>query len=339
MTFGDRRGSARVVREEVTELGAELIRRPSRAELRLELLERRDERLGDEAPPELTEPTEARRLAARARVAAPTRSPRFGVATTRRPSSRRDCCPSGRADGSPRPGARRRARGVDEALQLARVLAARGRLDPRADVDTPRPDLGDRIRDVVVVQTAGEQQPDPTGRTFGERPVEDASRARFGVVDEHDVGGAVRRGRERRIPGRERLDHERNPLTDPPDLGDRLTAVQLGPSQAGRVHDLGDSLGPFVAEHPDGDRLEREPLDDVGRHRGLHHPPAPRREDETDRVGTERHREQRVVLVGDPAHLDEHGPPTVSDHPTTLCDHSPTNPASCVTSIASLGGS
>ena len=93
----------------------------------------------------------------------------------------------------------------------------------------------------------------PAGRALGELPVEQAARAGIRRVDEHDVGRAVRRGRERRIAGRERLDHERDPLADPAHLGERLAAVELRAGEADLAHDLDDALRALVAEHADGD--------------------------------------------------------------------------------------
>ena len=96
--------------------------------------------------------------------------------------------------------------------------------------------------DVVAVQPAGEEQPDPGRHAVGERPVERGARAGFVGVDEDDVGRAVADRGERRVAGGERLDHERHPLADPADLGQRLAAVELRAAEPERVDDLDDPL-------------------------------------------------------------------------------------------------
>ena len=60
LALGDGRRPARVGREQVGVLGAELVVGPRGAELALELLEGGDQRLGHEAPAELAEPARAR---------------------------------------------------------------------------------------------------------------------------------------------------------------------------------------------------------------------------------------------------------------------------------------
>ena len=77
--------------------------------------------------------------------------------------------------------------------------------------------------------------------------------------------------------------------------------------QAGTRRDVDHVRGRVVPEHTDRQHLARHPLEDVADRVGLHLPPA-RCEDESERVGAQRHREQGVVLVGDPADLDEHAP-------------------------------
>jgi hypothetical protein len=86
--------------------------------------------------------------------------------------------------------------------------------------------------------------------------------------------------------------------------------VQLRGLEAGAVDGVDDAVGVLVAEHADGEDLRWEPAGDVV-HLLRRHLAGRRREDEADGVGPHRDREQRVVLVGDPADLHEHAVATV----------------------------
>ncbi len=124
-------------------------------------------------------------------------------------------------------------------------------------------------------------------------------------VDQHDVGRAVGRGAHRGVTRRERLDHELDPLAYPADLGERFAPMELRTGEAQTIDDLDDALGAFVAEDAHGDDAVREPSHDLGRLIGPDLPAA-RREHEPERIGAECDRKQRVILVRDPADLDEH---------------------------------
>ena len=85
----------------------------------------------------------------------------------------------------------------------------------------------------------------------------------------------------------------------------RLVAVELHRVQPDPVRDLDDALGPVVRNTPTvstsrGNRLT------MSRTRSGCTWRRARREHEADRVGAQRDREQRVLLVRDPADLDEH---------------------------------
>ena len=151
----------------------------------------------------------------------------------------------------------------------------------------------------------GEQHAHPARRAFGQAPVEDPARAGIGRVDEDHVGRGVGRRRERGIAGRERLDHEPHPFADPLHLGARLAPVELHGVQTDPRGDVDDVRGLVVAEHADRHHLDGQSPHDVADGVGLHLPPA-RGEHEAERVGAQRDGEQRVVLVGDAADLDEH---------------------------------
>ncbi len=109
-------------------------------------------------------------------------------------------------------------------------------------------------RDVLAVEPAREQEPHAGRHRVGQRPVEHLARAGVLGVDQHDVDGAVAHRRQRGIAGGEGLDHERHPLADPADVGERFAAVELRAAEAERVDDLDDPLLRLVAEHADGDR-------------------------------------------------------------------------------------
>ena len=126
---------------------------------------------------------------------------------------------------------------------------------------------------------------------------------------------------EHAVAGREGLDEELHPLADPLALGRGLVAVQLHGVQAGGVDHLDHPLGRLVAEHADGHDLGRQPAGDVA---GLgDRDLAGRAGAKTNptRVGAHGHREQRVLLAGDPADLDEHGAtvPVGRLRPVDLC--------------------
>ena len=88
--------------------------------------------------------------------------------------------------------------------------------------------------------------------------------------------------------------------------------MELDGLDAGAVSDLDHTAGKLVAEHADGEDLGWQPAGDVVH---LLRRDLPRRgsEDEADGIGTHRHREQRVVLVGDAADLHEHGEQNSTD--------------------------
>ena len=115
---------------------------------------------------------------------------------------------------------RRGARRLDEPPQLARILAARRAASTPLDTSTPHGRTS-RIASPTLCggEPAGEQEAHAARRALGEPPVEHPARTGIGRVDEDHVGRAVRRGRERGIAGRERLDHELHPLADPLHLG------------------------------------------------------------------------------------------------------------------------
>ena len=158
------------------------------------------------------------------------------------------------------------------------------------------------------VEPAGEQHAHAARRAFGEPPVEDTARTRIGRVDEDHVGRAVGRGRERGIAGRERLDHEPHALADPLHLAARLTPWSCTACNPTRDATSTTCAGRSSRNTPTvitsrGSRFT------MSRTASALHLPAARREHEAERVGAERDREQRVVLVGDPADLDEHVSP------------------------------
>ena len=72
----------------------------------------------------------------------------------------------------------RRARELDEAPQLARILLPGSRLDAGRDVDAPRPHEPDRVADVLGREAAREQDAHAARRALGEPPVEDLARTR-----------------------------------------------------------------------------------------------------------------------------------------------------------------
>src|SRR5690606_2113794 len=141
--------------------------------------------------------------------------------------------------------------------------------------------------------------------------VEDLAAAGAGRV-EHDHVGAVLLGPgQGGVPTGEGPDHERHPLAHPAGLLDRLPAVELGGPQPRLVRELHDPRRRLVAEDPDREDLRRQALGDVRGPRRGDEPRRRRHEVEADGVGAHGHREQRVLLGGDPADLHEHaGKPT-----------------------------
>ena len=128
----------------------------------------------------------------------------------------------------------------------------------------------------------------------------------LGRIDEHDVGRRVRRGAERGIAGGEPWMTNAHALADPAHLRQRLgcpTAARRAARRAPATSTTcsGRSLRNTPTGSTSGGRrltMSRTPF-------GVDLPRA-RSEDEAERVGAERGREQRVVLVGDAADLDEH---------------------------------
>ena len=103
----------------------------------------------------------------------------------------------------------------------------------------------------------------PGGHRVGERPVEHGARTGLVGVDQHDVDRPVRDRGDRGITGGETLDHERHPLADPPDVGERLATMQLRAAEAEGVDQLDDALSSFVAEHPHRDHARRQAMEDL----------------------------------------------------------------------------
>src|SRR5262249_21143035 len=102
----------------------------------------------------------------------------------------------------------------DELADLPRILAAGQVLDPRGDRDPPGTNGVDRLDDVLRRQPAGEDHAAVDRCALGQRPVEDLAGTGCVRVDEDGVGTEVVGAFERRVAGRERLDHERHPLAD-----------------------------------------------------------------------------------------------------------------------------
>ena len=75
--------------------------------------------------------------------------------------------------------------------------------------------------------------------------------------------------------------------------------------ESGSVDDLEDLVRLLVAEHDDRVNLAGQALDDVAHHLDVHLP-GTGGEHESERVGVERGREERIVLVRYPADLYEH---------------------------------
>ena len=151
----------------------------------------------------------------------------------------------------------------------------------------------------------------PSGISPDERPVEEVPRPGARAVDEDACWWrATPDSAIRGEPAANALTTKRTALATVGDRVGRLVAVELGPLDAGAVHDLDHPLGMLVAEHADRHDLGREPTGDVV---DLLHRHLPRRTGRTRnrRVGAHGHREQRVVLAGDAADLHEHAMRTV----------------------------
>ena len=202
---------------------------------------------------------------------------------------------------------RRFARRLDEPPELGRILATGRR--PRRPLDTSTPH--GRTRRIASPTFSGVRPPAsrmrlPRGAPSARRQSNTLPEPGIGRVDEDDVGRARCRGRERGIAGRERLDHELHALADPLHLArpvrGRATARPRSPAR------------PTISTIRSGRSLRKTPT--VCTSRGSRRTMSrtvsacdlahARREHEAERVGVERGREQRVVLVGDPADLDEH---------------------------------
>ena len=154
---------------------------PRLAERRLQLLARRHQRLGHEAPAELAEPAEPGRLAHQRRSSA-----RSLVATSRTGSS--SSAEVRHGGGGPGP--------LDEALDLERVLLARRRLDAGRHVDAPRRRRSARRRRRCPGSSPPARiMPHPLGHLADQRPVEELAGAGRRPVEQDRVGGQRRRPR------------------------------------------------------------------------------------------------------------------------------------------------
>ena len=182
-----------------------------------------------------------------------------------RPSSRRAPRRRGRRPPA-RPGRHFRVGppGVaDEVPQQQRVLAARRRLHPGGHVDPGRAQAGHRRPDVVRSQPAAHDQAVVVGHPLGQPPVEHLPRARVFPVHHEEVGAELLEASDRPLARPEHLDHGAHPGAHPFGLLGGLLAVQLGRTQAGRVHGLDHPLRRLVAKHPHGQDVLGQPLGDV----------------------------------------------------------------------------
>ena len=141
-------------------------------------------------------------------------------------------------------------------------------------------------------------------------PVEHLPAARRGGVHQHQVGVvAVGPGQVVRI-GPEGLDHPpdavpRTLLHHLENLLGSLRAMELHRPNTGTVRDREHPGRQLIAEHTDGEHIGGQTPGDVvdvtrrhlARRRG---------EDEADRVGPHRDGEEGILLIRDPADLDEH---------------------------------
>ena len=264
MALGDRRRTAGVAAEQLGELGPELVGGPRGAELRLELDAARGRASRGRTGRRTRRSGRARSVRGRAGRGGRARPGRARSSGHRAAPQAQVVHPvvgrrhAGRVPAvARRPAVARTPRRLDEAAELAGVLAAGARrgLDAGGHVDAPRPDPPDRLPDVVTVEPAREQQPDPAG---------DGS-----ASDQSNTcpipGSANRRGRCRpdrcppwRPPGRPpRTPGSRTgPLADPAHVGQRLAPVELRAAQPDRVDDLDDPLLALVAEHAHGDHKQ-----------------------------------------------------------------------------------
>ena len=132
--------------------------------------------------------------------------------------------------------------------------------------------------------------------------------ARTGLrgVDQDGVGDSGRRrSGQPGVAGRERLDDERDPPPDEAEVLRRLAAVELGaPEAAVRLTTSITRSGRSLRNTPMVSMSWGQALEDVAHRLGVDLPGAGR-EHEADGVGAHGHRQQRVVLVGDAADLDE----------------------------------
>ena len=297
VALGEDRRATGVVAQDRVELVAERRVGPGLAERRLQLLARRHEGLGHEATTELAEPPGVGRLLHEAHYALD-------------PSRHSSSIQSYGISSGPRcgTGAAARARSMN-ALTFNGSLRPGDFSTPDDDVDAPRSGQAHGLGDVVRVQTAGEDHPRSLGHLTEQPPVEDLAGAGRRRVDEDQVGGVLVGAPGVGRPADDALDHPADLRGHLGDVGRRLVPVQLGGTQPGPVGHVDHPRRQLVAEHADGEDLRREPAGDVVDL--LHGDLARRRgEDEPDRVGTHRHGEERIVLAGDPADLDEH-PPTI----------------------------
>ena len=197
---------------------------------------------------------------------------------------------------------------LDELPELARVLAARA--PPRRRSTRRRPTAApSRIASPTLsgVSPPASRRRTPPGAPSASRQSKTLPEPGVGRVDEdrRRPGCSPRpraRDRRPRTPG-SRSARARG-STAPRRCGSRPCSCTACSPTARR--DLDDVLGPLVAEHADGAAPRAGSRLTMSRTVSGCHLPRARREHEAERVGAERDREQRVVLVRDPADLDEH---------------------------------
>ena len=185
-------------------------------------------------------------------------------------------------------------------------------LDAARHVDAPRPhERGSRRRRCRGVSPPASRMRTPPGAPSASRQSKTRPEPGSGESTRMTSAGLLAARRERGIAGRERLDHELHPLADPPHLGRAARGRAAARRAARRAPTISTIRArALVAEHADGVHLARQPPHDVADGRRASTCRAARREHEAERVGAERDREQRVVLVRDPADLDEHASAT-----------------------------
>ena len=244
----------------------------------------------------------ARREVRRATPRRHSRKRRRGVGQRRRSSKMASATPSGSSSSAASLAALMNRRTLEPSFLPGRLSTPVATSTPHGCTRCTASATFSGVRPPARMHPTVERQP------LGQHPVEDLTRAAAGGrVDEDGVGrGVLGHPVEHAVTGRERLDQELHPLADPLALGRGLVAVELHRVEPGGVDHLDHPLGRLVAEDADGHDLGRQPPGDVtglgdgdlaGRSGG---------EVEADRVGAHGHREERVLLVGHPADLDEH---------------------------------